>query len=176
VVVVNVLDEVPPAGPWAKHGACRAVPLAAFFPETVADVDVARTVCRGCRVVEQCREYALEHPQLVGVWGAMSDDDRRKARMARKASPPPSPIQPVPADTRADRSLLQKLERQLAHPGRWVWVRHYAAAGSASAVASGLRTGQRLAPRGQWEYAGRPNPNGGSDLYARYLGAEAAAS
>jgi WhiB family redox-sensing transcriptional regulator len=34
-------------------------------------------LCEGCRVLGDCLDYALEHPDVVGVWGGLSEKSRR---------------------------------------------------------------------------------------------------
>ena len=48
-------------------------------------IEEARAVCRRCEVVDTCLQWALESGQDAGVWGAMSEDERRalKRRTAR---------------------------------------------------------------------------------------------
>lgn len=41
-------------------------------------VEVAKQVCRTCPAVDECREWAIETRQNVGVWGATTERDRRK--------------------------------------------------------------------------------------------------
>ncbi|RAE30272.1 WhiB family transcriptional regulator, partial [Burkholderia multivorans] len=45
----------------------------------------AKTVCRRCEVAETCLQWALESGQDAGVWGGLSEDERRalKRRAAR---------------------------------------------------------------------------------------------
>jgi WhiB family redox-sensing transcriptional regulator len=40
-------------------------------------------VCRGCVVREECLEYALSNGEKFGIWGGMSERERRRLRRAR---------------------------------------------------------------------------------------------
>ena len=55
---------------------------AIFFPGPYESQDAARTVCGGCEVRSECRDYALEagEPHLVGVWAGTSTRERGKLR------------------------------------------------------------------------------------------------
>lgn len=161
---------IPHPGAWAARGACRTVPTAAFFPVHSTDIDQAKRVCRQCPVLADCRDYIDAHPQLAGVWAASSEADRRARR-----PPPAAPDKPKPAPAEPA-TLFELLERLRAYPGRWVRVRSYASAKSAPSTASQLYAGLRPCPRGRWEFAGRANDAGGSDLFARYLGVAEEAS
>jgi WhiB family redox-sensing transcriptional regulator len=61
-----------------------------FFPERGASTREAKEVCRGCVVREDCLEYALVNGEKFGIWGGMSERERRRLRrqraLARRAS------------------------------------------------------------------------------------------
>lgn len=73
----------PPPGEWARHGRCRGLGEAAalvFFPERGGDTAAAKAICAECPVMLACREYAVPHPGLVGIWGGTSSRQRREMR------------------------------------------------------------------------------------------------
>ena len=179
------LAELPPPGDWAKAGRCRTAPVSVFFPERGdhAAVAQAREICSRCPVIEQCRRYGIEAPQeLKGVWGGLTGLERRTQRRAwlreRELAGPleysDAPVPDVDDEPRTKRayrgSLHRQLEQLVHHPGESARVVRYPSASSAAAMASLLRTGRRTVPAGRWEFEGRRNDDGGSDLYARYLG------
>lgn len=170
--VFIALSGVPLPGDWALHGRCRSAPAAVFFPGRGDDVEAARAVCAGCPVASECREYALAHHELIGVWGGTTGRERRHLRRARAAQAQQSEATPAGPMAAASRSLDALLARLTEHPGRWARVAHFASTGSAQTTASLLRTGRRAVPPGRWEFEGRRNPEGGSDLYALYRGAD----
>ncbi|MEZ0109647.1 hypothetical protein ABH920_003661 [Catenulispora sp. EB89] len=74
---------------WVQQGACRTSEPELFFPVTPPgfsrqqrQLAEAKAVCHRCPVIESCRGWAMAHPQLAqyGVWGAMSEEERRSAR------------------------------------------------------------------------------------------------
>nr|WP_194918108.1 WhiB family transcriptional regulator [Catenulispora rubra] len=74
---------------WAEQGACRTSEPELFFPITSPghprlkqQITEAKAVCHRCPVIESCRGWALAHPQMAqyGVWGAMSEEERRTVR------------------------------------------------------------------------------------------------
>ena len=75
---------------WMRDGNCRNYPPGAFFPSDGVGVDAARRICADCKVQERCLEYALVNRIDHGVWGGMSEDERRalkrRAARARRAS------------------------------------------------------------------------------------------
>ena len=67
----------------ANKGACRGVDDDLFFPERGDSTEEAKAVCAGCFLTEQCLEYALENGEKFGIWGGMSERERRRIRRAR---------------------------------------------------------------------------------------------
>lgn len=67
---------------WRNHAACRSQDPELFFP--VGDQGPARTqtaearqVCQGCTVSEACLAFAILAGVSDGVWGGLSEDERR---------------------------------------------------------------------------------------------------
>lgn len=74
---------------WRHDAACRDVDPELFFPigntgPALLQIDEAKQVCHRCPVIEDCLQWALESGQDAGVWGGMSEDERRAAK--RRAS------------------------------------------------------------------------------------------
>ncbi len=75
---------------WRSRAACLDEDPELFFPigntgPAILQIEKARLVCHRCEVVETCLSWALESRQDAGVWGGLSDDERRalKRRNAR---------------------------------------------------------------------------------------------
>lgn len=58
--------------PWVEKAACRGMPTEVFFPEeaTHATTALARSICAGCPVQFECREFGRN--QHGGVWGGVT--------------------------------------------------------------------------------------------------------
>jgi WhiB family redox-sensing transcriptional regulator len=74
---------------WRHDAACRDVDPELFFPigntgPALLQIDEAKQVCRRCPAIEGCLQWALESGQDAGVWGGMSEDERRALK--RRAS------------------------------------------------------------------------------------------
>jgi len=81
---------------WHLHAACRDVPHAdrLFFPARGEVLDDARRICAGCPVRQACLdEHLAEHH---GIWGGMSDRERRHERARRLAAGETWVQRPVP--------------------------------------------------------------------------------
>ena len=75
---------------WRHEAACRDEDPELFFPigntgPALMQIEEAKAVCRRCSVVDTCLAWALESGQDAGVWGGLSEDERRalKRRNAR---------------------------------------------------------------------------------------------
>lgn len=75
---------------WQQRGACGAEDPELFFPmgnagAMLLQIEEAKAVCRRCDVQQVCAEWALSTGQDYGVWGGISEDERRtlKRRAAR---------------------------------------------------------------------------------------------
>ena len=68
---------------WQRQANCMGVDPDLFFPERGASTREAKEVCRGCVVREECLEYALANGEKFGIWGGLSERERRKIRRRR---------------------------------------------------------------------------------------------
>jgi WhiB family redox-sensing transcriptional regulator len=70
---------------WRERAACQDLEPEFFFPvgttgAALDQIEQAKSVCSGCSVREQCLEWALATGQDAGVWGGLSEDERRALR------------------------------------------------------------------------------------------------
>jgi WhiB family redox-sensing transcriptional regulator len=67
---------------WREDAACVGSGTDFFFPVADEDpkVEVAKQVCEGCPVQDECLAYALSTNQTEGVWGGMTGNERRRLR------------------------------------------------------------------------------------------------
>lgn len=68
---------------WQLASNCLGVDPDLFFPERGASTREAKEVCRGCVVRTDCLEYALANGEKFGIWGGMSERERRRIRRQR---------------------------------------------------------------------------------------------
>ena len=54
----------------------------AFFPVKGGSTREAKRVCRGCEVRAECLEYALANDERFGIWGGLSERERRRLKQA----------------------------------------------------------------------------------------------
>jgi WhiB family redox-sensing transcriptional regulator len=70
--------------PWMRHAACRNQPTKLFFPERGDPVDEAKAICATCPVRQDCYDYSLTIPNLVGIWGGSSGRERRETKSRQR--------------------------------------------------------------------------------------------
>ena len=66
---------------WRYRAACRGADLSVFFPGRGESAGPARQICAGCPVRQSCLEYALSHGITHGIWGGLTERDRRPLRV-----------------------------------------------------------------------------------------------
>lgn len=78
-------DTIEPADAkgWQDYANCLGVDPDLFFPERGASTREAKEVCKGCVVREDCLEYALANGEKFGIWGGLSERERRRIRRQR---------------------------------------------------------------------------------------------
>jgi WhiB family transcriptional regulator, redox-sensing transcriptional regulator len=70
---------------WIEQANCRGVDPDAFFVRGAAHARAALRLCQGCPVQEPCLEYALEEEIDFGVWGGLTERQRRSLQRRRLA-------------------------------------------------------------------------------------------
>ncbi len=79
---------------WRAKASCRDKDPELFFPvgnpgAAYQQIEEAKAVCRTCKVIDACLKCALDTNQDYGVWGGLSEDERRalkrRAMRARRS-------------------------------------------------------------------------------------------
>ncbi|WP_259557276.1 WhiB family transcriptional regulator [Brachybacterium sillae] len=65
---------------WHERALCAQTDPEAFFPEKGGSTREAKKVCVSCEVRAECLEYALENDERFGIWGGLSERERRKLK------------------------------------------------------------------------------------------------
>lgn len=65
---------------WMADALCAQVDNELFFPEKGASSREARKVCSSCLVRKECLEFSVNTGQRFGVWGGISERERRKMK------------------------------------------------------------------------------------------------
>jgi WhiB family redox-sensing transcriptional regulator len=68
---------------WRDMAACLEADPELFFPvgnttqQAMRDIEEAKAICVGCHVSSVCLEWALETGQDHGIWGGLTEEERR---------------------------------------------------------------------------------------------------
>jgi WhiB family transcriptional regulator, redox-sensing transcriptional regulator len=70
---------------WRDLAECLDEDPELFFPvgvspEAQAQAEDAKRICASCAVIDTCLAWAMETGQDAGVWGGLSEDERRKLK------------------------------------------------------------------------------------------------
>ncbi len=65
---------------WQERALCAQTDPEAFFPEKGGSTREAKKVCVSCEVRAECLEYALQNDERFGIWGGLSERERRKLK------------------------------------------------------------------------------------------------
>jgi WhiB family redox-sensing transcriptional regulator len=81
---------------WQESALCAQTDPELFFPEKGGSVREAKKVCMACPVRAECLEWALDTGERYGIWGGLSERERRKVKKQRDAAKQ-APAEPEPA-------------------------------------------------------------------------------
>jgi WhiB family redox-sensing transcriptional regulator len=72
------LERLLAARPWMDEALCAQIDTELFFPEKGGSTKEAKRACSLCPVREQCLAQALADREAHGIWGGLSERERRK--------------------------------------------------------------------------------------------------
>lgn len=79
MAITNTFDDAD----WRQQAACRGADTSVFFPDSDEDARAAKAICATCAVREPCLAFALANRQEQGVWGGLTETERRRVRRRR---------------------------------------------------------------------------------------------
>ena len=65
---------------WQEQALCAQTDPEAFFPEKGGSTREAKRICQACAVRDECLEYALLNDERFGIWGGLSERERRRLK------------------------------------------------------------------------------------------------
>ncbi|MYH55713.1 MAG: WhiB family transcriptional regulator [Acidimicrobiia bacterium] len=68
---------------WREFANCLGANEDLFFPDRGASTRAAKQICAECQVRVDCLEYAVTQGEKFGIWGGLSERERRKIRKRR---------------------------------------------------------------------------------------------
>ena len=80
LTLVDAMGDEETVLSWQERSLCAQTDPEAFFPEKGGSTREAKKVCVGCDVRPECLEYALANDERFGIWGGLSERERRKLK------------------------------------------------------------------------------------------------
>jgi WhiB family redox-sensing transcriptional regulator len=79
---LSIVDggEIPEELAWQERALCAQTDPEAFFPEKGGSTREAKRVCMACEVRAECLNYALANGERFGIWGGLSERERRRVQ------------------------------------------------------------------------------------------------
>jgi WhiB family redox-sensing transcriptional regulator len=74
----DLIDDTEPS--WQERALCAQTDPEAFFPEKGQSTREAKKTCLSCGVRGECLSYALDNDERFGIWGGLSERERRKLK------------------------------------------------------------------------------------------------
>lgn len=71
--------------PWMRDAICAQVDPEMFYPDKGGSTAEAKRICQGCPARQPCLEFGLANNERFGIWGGVSERDRRKMLKRRAA-------------------------------------------------------------------------------------------
>ena len=80
VALEVMVDPMTEEMSWQERALCAQTDPESFFPEKGGSTREAKRICISCDVKDDCLEYALANDERFGIWGGLSERERRKLR------------------------------------------------------------------------------------------------
>lgn len=71
---------------WHALALCAQTDPEAFFPDKGGSTREAKRICTGCEVKGECLEYAMKNDERFGIWGGLSERERRRLKREKVAN------------------------------------------------------------------------------------------
>ncbi|MDG5773919.1 WhiB family transcriptional regulator [Mycolicibacterium fortuitum] len=78
--IVGEIQVVTHQKGWADLAVCKETDPEAFYVEKGGNTKPAKDTCARCPVTAECLEYALAHDERHGVWGGLTERQRRELK------------------------------------------------------------------------------------------------
>lgn len=69
-------------GQWRDAALCAQTDPEAFFPDKGGSTRDAKAICSRCAVRPECLQAALDNDERFGIWGGLSERERRHLKRA----------------------------------------------------------------------------------------------
>lgn len=70
---------------WRDNALCAQTDPEAFYPDKGGSTREAKKICLGCEVRHECLQWALDRDERFGIWGGLSERERRRLKRGTAA-------------------------------------------------------------------------------------------
>lgn len=109
---VRLPDQSGEPEDWREQGVCAQTDPEVFFPEKGGSTKEAKAMCVGCEVKAECLDWAMANNERFGIWGGLSERERRRLRKP-EAAPRPTTIR---SRHKVHAEIRRLLEEGLSNP------------------------------------------------------------
>lgn len=110
---------------WQERGLCQQTDPEVFWPEKGGSTREAKKICSRCEVRPDCLQYALDHDERTGIWGGLSELERRPKKTPEK-KPAKGPTQKKTKPHLRAEQVLQDGEKRCRRCGEVKRLEHFA--------------------------------------------------
>jgi WhiB family redox-sensing transcriptional regulator len=71
---------------WSRRAACLNMDVDRFYPDRGESTREAKKVCARCPVTAECLDWAVSTKERYGVWGGLSERERRRLKLERRVA------------------------------------------------------------------------------------------
>jgi WhiB family redox-sensing transcriptional regulator len=82
VDIATLPRDPSPPDMWQERAACFGIDPDVFFPISEEEAGPALAFCNGCSLREICLAWALKNGERYGVWGGLTEQQRRRLQRA----------------------------------------------------------------------------------------------
>lgn len=98
VLDVAAIFMAPDDAEWMDQALCAQTDPESFYPEKGGSTREAKKTCEQCLVRAECLEWALANDERFGIWGGLSERERRAISKTLQQGPTDEPAIPAAAD------------------------------------------------------------------------------
>jgi WhiB family redox-sensing transcriptional regulator len=71
---------------WRQYARCLGADPELFYPASDEGAEAAKSMCAVCPVHEPCLDHAIVGRERQGVWGGLTEQERRRLIRQRRRS------------------------------------------------------------------------------------------
>jgi WhiB family redox-sensing transcriptional regulator len=72
-----VRSQISQGESWFNFANCKGYNPDIFYSDSKPVIRFAKSICASCDVAPDCLDYALTHPETLGIWGGNTERERR---------------------------------------------------------------------------------------------------